>query len=394
METTGQPKVGFVGWNPFQFLHFGRIASRFENPAFVIEERRGISRFLDSGPALSGSPRILNRSRKEMLSLDGEFDVLVCQTPFAGIERIRKSRIAMLQYGYAKEAHNFAPWRSFADLCITFGHYAERKIGHFCPAVSVGNPRYEDWAEEAFHVQARQKFAGILDPEKKTILYAPTWGALSSIHSYAEEILALTRSHNVIFKLHHNTQLTDPQLTSSIRKKFGHICGADDDIVELLSVSDVMITDYSGAIFDAIYCEVPIVLINSASSAGFGSSTSDIHSIERARRDELGEIVTATTELAPAVQRTLENPGARLALLENLRSELFVDPANSSSRIAGLISDLADGRFQQTQLQGYVREEMRSFYQCRSELSAARSVGGFLQMTVEQIQRKLQGPPE
>ncbi|MCB1131037.1 MAG: CDP-glycerol glycerophosphotransferase family protein [Verrucomicrobiae bacterium] len=360
MARSPDPNVAFVGWNPFQFLHFAPIAARFPRSTLIVEKRppgwdRSVlrTRFPES--------RIMELGPGEMEKLDGKFDILVCQTLFHGIGKMRKSRIAMLQYGYAKEAHNFGAWRSFADVCMTFGPYASQKVTPFCHAAPIGNPRFECWDESSFRTRAADRLAGRLDPAKKTLLYAPTWGALSSIKEFAKAIRALSAEYNVILKVHHNTQRFDASTLDDLRGEFGCIHGADEDIVELLAVSDALLSDFSGAIFDAIYGRVPVLLLGTAAP----ESTSDGFSLEQARRDELGEQVARPADLPAAVARVLVRPLSPAGGAAGLREELFREAAGAAARAEEVIRRLAAGEFRPNQSQLYIRKEMAELQEFR-----------------------------
>ncbi len=371
------PRVAFVGWNPFQFLHFSGLASRFPDATLVIEKRGNSWKNSDIRTRIPSS-RVLECDRRAMEKLDGKFDVLVCQTPFHGIAQIRESRIAMLQYGYAKEAHNYGPWRSFADVCMTFGPYASRKMEPFCNCVATGNPRFEQWADDAFDRSTRQKFATRLDPTRKTLLYAPTWGPLSSHDGFADAILASSNDYNVIFKVHHNTRHFAAKSLDSLHRKPGVIHGADDDIVELLTVSDVLLSDFSGAIFDAIYARRPVILLGDAAPA----STSDPFSIEQARRSELGEIVARPADLSAAISRAIAGTNPQSPALSSLREELFLDATGSTDRAVGVIHQLAEGAYGPSQSQTYIRQEMAELFRCRAEFKWLRKLRRFVSLSI------------
>lgn len=374
MDTPANPSIGFVGWNPFQFLHFSRLIDGFPEAVLVLEERRKAASSYDLDHLPCARRDVLRLDHKGMRALDGRFDILVCQTVFAGIEDIRSSKIAMLQYGYAKEAHNYGPWRALGDLCLTFGPYASRKIGPFCHSAAVGNPRYEDWDDPAFHARARERHARGLDPDRKTVLYAPTWGPLSSYETFADAVASLTSEFNVILKIHHITRRNGDAAMEKIRRKFPSHAGADADIVELLSVADVMISDYSGAIFDAVYCRKPMVLLDTPGAENDRESRSDPHSLERARRHELGQVVASADDLANAVRRALDSGPVNDAL----RDDLFVQSHGAAHRAADALRDLAAGRFQQTQHQQYIRQELRAHYHCKSEMKSGLFLPGAL----------------
>lgn len=375
MDTRTDPSVGFVGWNPFQFLHFSRLITEFPAAVLVLEERRKAKSAFDLESLPGSGNSVLRLDKRGMRGLDGRFDVLVCQTVFGGIEEIRRSKIAMLQYGYAKEAHNFGAWRAFGDVCLTYGDYASRRIEPFCHCVATGNPRFADWKRESFRQTAAARYAGRLDPQRKTLLYAPTWGALSNFPRFSAAVAALSRHYNVILKVHHVSQFADASLTGSAREHFSLVCDTKDDLIELLALADVVISDFSGAIFDAIQGGVPLVLLGESGGTEAADSKSDHYSIEQARRNELGTVVEAPDQLAAAVARVIAAgrvPGSDV--LVRLKENLFRDAENSPARAADVIRRLAAGEFTQTQSQHYIRKEMAALFRCRAEFPLLRQI--------------------
>jgi hypothetical protein len=371
MAKVEHPKVGFIGWNPFQFLHAARIVAKFPDATLIVEKRRSAWRRSDFElPGLESFP-ILRCRRSSMKNLDGKFDVLVCQTPFAAIGEIRISKIAMLQYGYAKEAHNYGAWRSFADVCMTYGPYASRKIMPFAPCVATGNPRFEAWRNPEFHRRAREKYSTMLDPARKTVIYAPTWGELSSHDAFADAVAALSAEFNVLVKVHHLSARFGSRPGDPLRRKFAHLCGAEHDLIELLALADVLLSDFSGAIFDAIQAEVPVVLLGGA--AVHDGSRSDRHSLEQARRSELGQVATTPGDVASAVHRALAPDEADPALAR-LRDDLFIDPAGASERAARTIHELAAGAYSRSQSQEYMRHEMAALHRLRARPSLGQKL--------------------
>jgi hypothetical protein len=366
------PKVAFVGWNPFQFVHFAPVIARVPQAEVIIEKKRGIWKSFD--PRTLGIPagRVHHLGPRRMRKLDGQFDVLVCQTPFTGIENLRRSRVAMLQYGYAKEAHNYGAWRSFADVCMTYGPYASRRIAEFAPCVATGNPRFEPWRDPEFHRRAREKHAAQLDPAKKTVLYAPTWGGLSSHGAFADAIAALSAEFNLLVKIHHISARFGSRPDDALRRKFPQLCGAEQDLVELLAVADVLLSDFSGAIFDAIQSEVPVVLLGPA--ATLGASSSDLNSLEQARRAELGLVAATPADLAPAVRRALVSDSTADAGLARLRAELFTDAAGASDRVAQTIRELARGSFVRTDSQSAMRAQAGAGHRVRNRFRTLKGL--------------------
>jgi CDP-Glycerol:Poly(glycerophosphate) glycerophosphotransferase len=357
-------RVGFIGWNPFQLNHVRGLVEAMPGACFVLERRKNhIEQF---PPELLGefSAPVLVWERDKIAQLDGAFDVLVCQTPFSGIESFKKTRIAMIQYGYAKEAHNYGPWRSFAELTLTYGEYAAEKIAHFCPVAATGNPRYDDWHQADFHHRARQRHA--LDPNKATLLYAPTWGKNSSVEQYLGPICQLATDYNVLVKTHHNTELLEAERRDGLDFASVRHLGASADLLELLSVADLVISDFSGAIFEALYCQKPLVLVGQPNEL---DEKVDRFSLERSHREQLGLVVHHPGELPAGIQEALAAKNALVERNEVLRGRLFNLEPGATQRAVEALEGLSRGEWVPTQLQGYIRKEMSALYRAQAQLA-------------------------
>ncbi len=130
-------------------------------------------------------------------------------------------------------------------------------------------------------------------------------GDLSSIDNYLNDIIALSENYVVMLKLHHNTDCLESYIKRKIDNRI-YCYGANDDILDLINESDIVISDYSGAIFDAVYFKKPIILLNKEVHYD-NNGKIDSFSIEYARRSELGYEVNNPEELFYAVQYVLNN---------------------------------------------------------------------------------------
>jgi len=280
----------FIGWNPFQLKHALSIAQRLPNATILIEKRKQhIYQFDEALLTETGLPTVIWR-RDNVRELDGAFDVFVCQTPFSQMDDIRRSAVAMVQYGYAKSPHNYGAWRAKAALCLVYGPHADAQIRPWCPTAIVGPPHMDAWYDSAFHERARQKIGPLLDANKPTILYAPTWGELSTLPQYIDAVLSLSDAYNVLLKMHHNTDLLSQTWRAKLLKETTHLFGANDDLLSLFSVCDAVLSDYSGAIFDALYCERPVVLLHDQTTSRMGAKL-DVNSLEYAERHRIGPVL-------------------------------------------------------------------------------------------------------
>ena len=102
---------------------------------------------------------------------------------------------------------------------------------------------------------------------KPVLLYLPTFGDVSSIDNIEKAMKGLKEKYYIIAKAHHGTQYFAHEKHRESRKDIleeisDECLGQKTDIVELLKKADIVLSDNSGSIFDAIYAEVPVAVFN------------------------------------------------------------------------------------------------------------------------------------
>lgn len=165
-------------------------------------------------------------------------------------------------YGLAKEEWNHAWWNTFYQHILCYGPYSQQALDISGSAKVVGNPRFDGWHNGSYTRELPTTLK--LDPKKPTILYAPTYGALSSLPHWAEKLGRLSREFNVVTKLHHGTcHRSEEAVSLALAER--HLKKRIDDpqqILPLLAVADYVLTDSSGFIFDAIHMNKRVILLD------------------------------------------------------------------------------------------------------------------------------------
>ncbi|MGR4035163.1 hypothetical protein LB437_12085 [Escherichia coli] len=112
--------------------------------------------------------------------------------------KIKNSKLVSIQYGLAKERHNYGEWRSLADMNLMYGDYSSNIVSHYAPSYPVGNPKFDNWLEYKQKYSNREELYKELklDITKKTLLYMPTWG--SWVHILNFWIQYLGYNQNII----------------------------------------------------------------------------------------------------------------------------------------------------------------------------------------------------
>lgn len=356
-----QYKIAFIGWNSFQFLYVKNLLEKIANSKFFVVKRVDGNEGLFTHDIVGNlNDRVVFISTNEITNVDKTHDVIIAQTAFYGIEKIKNAKLVFLQYGYAKEPYNFGKWRALSNLTLVYGEYAKERIEKYTPAVSVGNPRFDKLKNGNFYIECKKRYAKYIEKNKKTVLYTPTWGELSSFDLYIDEILALNKEYNLLIKLHHNTEMLEASRLKRLKKYNINFFGKDDDILELITVSDIVISDYSGAIFDALYCKKPIVLLDIEINNLLKSKKIDLNSIEFDKRDILGIVVSTPKELHNQISKVVYSKLTQKQI--ELREKLFLDTNITYDNIIKAISDLINDKYTKNEKQLFYEKEIYKEY--------------------------------
>ncbi|WP_213135253.1 glycosyltransferase [Citrobacter sp. FP75] len=165
-------------------------------------------------------------------------------------------------YGLAKEEWNHAWWNAFYHRILCYSDYSQQALDIGGSAKVVGNPRFDEWHNATYDKTLPESLK--LDAKKPTILYAPTYGALSSLPQWAESLSRLSHEYNVVTKLHHGT-LHRPEEAASLALAQRFLKKRVDNpqhLLALIARADYILTDSSGFIFDAIHMNKRVILLS------------------------------------------------------------------------------------------------------------------------------------
>lgn len=179
-------------------------------------------------------------------------------------------RQVRFMYALGKARHNFSSWNQHYDLILCFGPWQAERMAECCSAVTfqMGYPRYDDY----FRQPERQHFCPPtlgLDPDKKTVLWLPTWLELSSLPLFADAMSALCAQYNVIVKTHPLSTSTEPDALQVLQQyPFTAVITHVYDNLTLFRCADFVVCDYGGTPFGALYLDKNLLLLNVPDAAG------------------------------------------------------------------------------------------------------------------------------
>jgi len=241
-------------------------------------------------------------------------------------------------YGAGKELTMVRPSKSIFDLILAYGSRDSKLFSYYTRAEIVGNPKFDEWFSGSLDKKSILELRELLDAHKKTVLYLPTHSDLSSIDELAEEFAALSSSYNVLVKTHYYTTREEPERLQALKSTGAVIFDDNADLLALLTASDIVVSDNSSAIFDAILADKPVVVADfwdpdfldlehkevRRYTRGTQGALTYSDSIEQAIKRE-GKVLTLKTasDLKTKVQEGLEDAPNFKKARKELREELF-----------------------------------------------------------------------
>jgi len=179
-----------------------------------------------------------------------------------------------------------------------------------------------------------------LDPQRQTVLYAPTWTPYSSLNALGEDLVtALAKTGvNLIVKLHDNSLDVSnvrnsggvdwvARLSPALQGAGGHLAKRGT-IAPYLVAADLMISDHSSAAFEYLLLNRPLIRIEMLELIARTNIPPDYVALLA----EASTTVRSVDEILKAVEHGLTNP----ELLANTRrivaEELFYKPGTATAR--------------------------------------------------------------
>lgn len=157
---------------------------------------------------------------------------------------------------------------------------------------------------------------------KPVVFFAPTYNETSFALKFIEQINEIKKSYVVAMRAHHRTTKVkaDEDISEKIYTYADTIYDAQDtSLATALGEADVVVSDNSAVIFDAIYCGVPVTLFSEDSNS---FRYRDINT-EQSKLVRSGEILWTDNpkKLVENIGKTLETQ--MLEKQDRLRTSLF-----------------------------------------------------------------------
>ncbi len=115
-------------------------------------------------------------------------------------------------------------------------------------------------------MKKRLEASGEVPPHERTVLLAPTWGENGILSKYGERLIdaLVSTGYKVIVRPHPQSFTTEKEIIDRLTAKYNDPSkvewNRDNDNFEVLRMSDILISDFSGVIFDfALVFNKPVI---------------------------------------------------------------------------------------------------------------------------------------
>ena len=187
-------------------------------------------------------------------------EIFLSTTPGLDVYQWKKSKSVKWYVHIPHSADELAGYRMFGldyyDAVLTTGENQVeliRKIEDLRPSitkkeiVTVGSVPLDNLKKRYDSVQKNKQ------NEKPVVLLAPSWGPSGILSRYGAKLLSALQQTNfkIIVRPHPQTVVSEKNILEPLEKQFSNIeWNYDNDNFDVLNKTDLLITDFSGIIFD------------------------------------------------------------------------------------------------------------------------------------------------
>ena len=211
------------------------------------------------------------------------------------------------------------------DGVFVYSKIEESYFSAFCKTYLVGNIKFLNYKKE-------KNFG------KKRILYLPTYGNLKQIKKTIKALEKISDKYHIIVKIHHGTNYLskEKEYNEKLKQISAEFYESDVNFIELLKKTDIVLSDNSGAIFDSIYAEVPVVLFADDINANNLGENFNTHQYD-AFKDGVIPYTNNINEIEEIIIEGLKE--STIINQKKWKNRIFYTPNDLSSDFISIIND-------------------------------------------------------
>jgi len=202
----------------------------------------------------------------------------------------------------------------------------------------VGYPKLDCLVDGTLNRDAILESLGV-SPERRTVLYAPTWSPYSSLNEMGERLIEQLSAagYLVIVKLHdrsrdlqyiHSGGVNWAERLQPLLKANGGLLASASDASPYLAAADVLVSDHSSVGFEYLLLDRPLIRIEMPQLI----AATNIHPDYVALMAEAATSVRTVEEAVGAVEEAFTDPAKNSQARRAVASKLFYKPGTATAR--------------------------------------------------------------
>ena len=284
-------------------------------------------------------------------------DICVMTTPGLDVLQIKRSRGVKKYVHITHSAGGCSGYAIFGldyyDVVLTGGEADKKLIEELEQVRKIEKKQVEVIGCTYLDILRKKPItAPLFSNNNKTIIISPTWGEHGLLNKFGSEILSqLTKNrYNIIIRPHPQSFVSDKKLMDELKMKFPNgetiLWDRNQDGLQSMQSADIMISDFSGIIFDYLFLfERPVISLKSEYDKRGKDSmdmAEDPWNIQIL--DTIGEIITEKDieNIGTIVEKTLTTQNTFAARIPKLHNDMDKYPSESGKRGADVIETLLE----------------------------------------------------
>ena len=244
----------YIQYESFYFAINLMIKKGIDVDIFVPEEKNDVGFKNMYDKTYNYLKKLNNYNIKRKYKENDFYDALFMVAPVYQFLDLKRKYTIKYMYGFVTKPNYSCSLEvnNIFDIILTYGK-SDAFLNNYAITYPIGNVKYVDFEKD----KSRKN-------NKKNLLYLPTYGGDTNIADITKELIKLKKSYNLLIKAHHGTNylnnVEEEKRRKLIEQNFDKIYSTEYSLGKLLKKADIVISDNSGAIWDAICTEVPVLI--------------------------------------------------------------------------------------------------------------------------------------
>ena len=198
-------------------------------------------------------------------------DIVLSTTPSLDVYQWKRSKNVKYYVHYPHMCGDLTLYRMFGldyyDAVLISGDFEEKQVRDLEELRHLPAKEIKDVGITYFDsMKQRLDSATKYHNDVPVILLAPSWGPSSILNKYGEKFIdaLISTGYKIVVRPHPQSYVSEIKMIESLTNKYPNIeWNRDNDNFDILNKADILISDFSGVVFDySLVFDKPVIYVN------------------------------------------------------------------------------------------------------------------------------------